>query len=120
MGARRDCQEYLGQMQVGCIGFSERQDVPSIGHRIMASFNLASVRAGSIIGRAGARKLSGARHKIGPVASRRSNQGLEAQQIEDNARIARENGEDHRQSGHCAGRIARSKETFTTRDRVTA
>src|SRR3546814_2831062 len=31
-------------------------------------------------------------HKIGPAASRRPGQGLEAERIEDHARIARENG----------------------------
>src|SRR3546814_18596462 len=31
-------------------------------------------------------------HKIGPAASRRPEQGLEAERIEDHARIARENG----------------------------
>src|SRR3546814_11086537 len=32
-------------------------------------------------------------HKIGPAASRMSEQGLEAERVEDHARIARENGE---------------------------
>ena len=56
-------------------------------------------------------------HKIGPAASRRPEQGLEAERIEDHARIARENGEriiaDPR---HALDGITRQQSTFTTRD----
>ncbi|BCI72962.1 hypothetical protein SPKIRA_37920 (plasmid) [Sphingomonas paucimobilis] len=59
-------------------------------------------------------------HKIGPAASRRPEQGLEAERIEDHARIARENGEkiiaDPR---HALDGIARQQATFTTRDLAT-
>ncbi|MCE3589953.1 MobA/MobL family protein, partial [Escherichia coli] len=56
-------------------------------------------------------------HKIGPAAARRPGQGLEAERIEDHARIARANGEkiiaDPR---HALDTITRSQATFTTRD----
>ena len=56
-------------------------------------------------------------HKIGPAASRRPEQGLEAERIEDHARIARKNGEkiiaDPR---HALDGITRQQSTFTTRD----
>ena len=59
-------------------------------------------------------------HKIGPAASRRPEQGLEAERIEDHARIARENGEkiiaDPR---HALDAITRQQATFTTRDLAT-
>ena len=56
-------------------------------------------------------------HKIGPAASRRPEQGLDAERIEDHARIARENGDmiiaDPR---HVLDGITRQQSTFTTRD----
>ncbi|WP_066781982.1 Ti-type conjugative transfer relaxase TraA [Sphingomonas sp. CCH5-D11] len=56
-------------------------------------------------------------HKIGPAASRRPEQGLEAERIEDHTRIARENGDkiiaDPR---HALDGITRQQSTFTTRD----
>jgi Ti-type conjugative transfer relaxase TraA len=56
-------------------------------------------------------------HKIGPAASRRPGQGLEAERVEDHARIARANGEkiiaDPR---HALDGITRQQATFTTRD----
>ena len=56
-------------------------------------------------------------HKIGPAASRRPEQGLEAERIEDHARIARENGEKIIADPNIAlDAITRSQATFTTRD----
>ncbi|MCP3736259.1 Ti-type conjugative transfer relaxase TraA [Sphingomonas sp. RP10(2022)] len=59
-------------------------------------------------------------HKIGPAASRRPEQGLEAERIEDHARIARENGEKIiADPGIALDAITRSQATFTTRDLAT-
>ncbi|WP_296743798.1 Ti-type conjugative transfer relaxase TraA [Mesorhizobium sp.] len=56
-------------------------------------------------------------HKIGPAASRRPVQGLEAERIEDHARIARDNGEKIIANPSIAlDAITRSQATFTTRD----
>jgi Ti-type conjugative transfer relaxase TraA len=56
-------------------------------------------------------------HKIGPAASRRPSQGLEAERIEDHTRIARENGEKIIANPNVAlDAITRSQATFTTRD----
>ena len=59
-------------------------------------------------------------HKIGPAASRRPEQGLEAERIEDHTRIARENGEKIIANPNVAlDAITRSQATFTTRDLAT-
>ncbi|BCA64360.1 conjugal transfer protein TrbA (plasmid) [Sphingomonas sp. HMP9] len=59
-------------------------------------------------------------HKIGPAASRRPEQGLEAERIEDHARIARENGERIIANPDIAlDAITRSQATFTIRDLAT-
>ncbi len=59
-------------------------------------------------------------HKIGPAASRRPEQGLEAERIEDHSRIARENGEKIIASPSVAlDAITRQQATFTTRDLAT-
>ncbi|QBM78262.1 Ti-type conjugative transfer relaxase TraA (plasmid) [Sphingomonas sp. AAP5] len=59
-------------------------------------------------------------HKIGPAASRRPEQGLEAERIEDHARIARENGEKIIANPSVAlDAITRQQATFTTRDLAT-
>ena len=59
-------------------------------------------------------------HKIGPAASRRPGQGLEAERIEDHARIARENGEKIIADPNVAlDAITRQQATFTTRDLAT-
>ncbi|MGY2737211.1 Ti-type conjugative transfer relaxase TraA [Sphingomonas sp. UYP23] len=59
-------------------------------------------------------------HKIGPAASRRPEQGLEAERIEDHVRIARENGEKIIANPDIAlDVITRSQATFTTRDLAT-
>ncbi len=56
-------------------------------------------------------------HKIGPAASRRPGQGLEAERIEDHARIARENGDRIIADPSVAlDAITRTQATFTTRD----
>jgi len=56
-------------------------------------------------------------HKIGPAASRRPEQGLEAERIEDHTRIARENGEKIIANPNVAlDAITRQQATFTTRD----
>ena len=56
-------------------------------------------------------------HKIGPAASRRPGQGLEAERIEDHARIARENGAKIIADPAIAlDAITRTQATFTTRD----
>ena len=56
-------------------------------------------------------------HKIGPAASRRPGQGLEAERIEDHARIARENGERIIAEPRVAlDAITRTQATFTGRD----
>ncbi len=56
-------------------------------------------------------------HKIGPAASRRPGQGLEAERIEDHARIARENGAKIIAEPQVAlDAITRQQATFTTRD----
>ena len=56
-------------------------------------------------------------HKIGPAASRRPEQGLEAERIEDHARIARDNGEKIIANPSIAlDAITRQQATFTTRD----
>ncbi|WP_338469153.1 Ti-type conjugative transfer relaxase TraA (plasmid) [Sphingomonas sp. gentR] len=56
-------------------------------------------------------------HKIGPAASRRPGQGLEAERIEDHARIARDNGEKIIANPSIAlDAITRCQATFTTRD----
>ncbi|KQN89884.1 conjugal transfer protein TraA [Sphingomonas sp. Leaf231] len=56
-------------------------------------------------------------HKIGPAASRRPGQGLEAERIEDHARIARENGDRIIADPEVAlDAITRTQATFTTRD----
>ncbi|KHA62923.1 Ti-type conjugative transfer relaxase TraA [Sphingomonas sp. Ant20] len=59
-------------------------------------------------------------HKIGPAASRRPEQGLEAERIEDHARIARENGAKIIADPNVAlDAITRQQATFTTRDLAT-
>ena len=59
-------------------------------------------------------------HKIGPAASRRPEQGLEAERIEDHARIARENGAKIIANPNVAlDAITRTQATFTTRDLAT-
>ena len=59
-------------------------------------------------------------HKIGPAASRRSEQGLEAERIEDHTRIARENGDRIIADPNVAlDAITRQQATFTTRDLAT-
>ena len=56
-------------------------------------------------------------NKIGPAASRRPGQGLEAERIEDHGRIARENGEKIIADPKVAlDAITRTQATFTTRD----
>ena len=56
-------------------------------------------------------------HKIGPAASRRPGQGLEAERIEDHARIACENGEKIvADPGIALDAITRTQATFTNRD----
>ena len=56
-------------------------------------------------------------HKIGPAASRRPGQGLEAERIDDHARIARDNGEKIIANPSIAlDAITRQQATFTTRD----
>ena len=56
-------------------------------------------------------------NKIGPAASRRPGQGLEAERIEDHDRIARENGEKIIADPKVAlDAITRTQATFTTRD----
>lgn len=56
-------------------------------------------------------------HKIGPAASRMPEQGLEAERIEDHARIARENGEKIIARPEIAlDAITRQQATFTRRD----
>ena len=56
-------------------------------------------------------------HKIGPAASRMPEQGLEAERVEDHARIARENGEKIIARPEIAlDAITRQQATFTTRD----
>lgn len=56
-------------------------------------------------------------HKIGPAASRMPEQGLEAERVEDHARIARENGEKIIANPSIAlDGITRGQATFTTRD----
>lgn len=56
-------------------------------------------------------------HKIGPAASRRLGQGLEAERIEDHARIARDNGERIIANPSIAlDGITRQQATFTTRE----
>ena len=59
-------------------------------------------------------------HKIGPAASRRPEQGLEAERIEDHARIARDNGDKIIANPSIAlDAITRQQATFTTRDLAT-
>ena len=59
-------------------------------------------------------------HKIGPAASRRPEQGLEAERIEDHTRIARENGEKIIANPNVAlDAITRQQATFTVRDLAT-
>ena len=59
-------------------------------------------------------------HKIGPAASRRPEQGLEAERIEDHTRIARDNGEKIIANPSIAlDAITRQQATFTTRDLAT-
>ncbi|MFB9774117.1 Ti-type conjugative transfer relaxase TraA [Sphingomonas yabuuchiae] len=59
-------------------------------------------------------------HKIGPAASRRPEQGLEAERIEDHTRIARENGDKIIANPDIAlDAITRQQATFTTRDLAT-
>ncbi|MDT0577145.1 Ti-type conjugative transfer relaxase TraA [Croceicoccus sp. F390] len=59
-------------------------------------------------------------HKIGPAASRRPEQGLEAERIEDHTRIARENGAKIIADPNVAlDAITRSQATFTVRDLAT-
>ncbi len=59
-------------------------------------------------------------HKIGPAASRRPEQGLEAERIEDHTRIARENGAKIIADPNVAlAAITRQQATFTTRDLAT-
>ena len=56
-------------------------------------------------------------NKIGPAASRRPGQGLEAERIEDHDRIARENGDKIIADPRVAlDAITRTQATFTTRD----
>ncbi|RSU67671.1 Ti-type conjugative transfer relaxase TraA [Sphingomonas sp. S-NIH.Pt3_0716] len=56
-------------------------------------------------------------HKIGPAASRMPDQGLEAERVEDHARIARENGEKIIARPEIAlDAITRQQATFTRRD----
>ena len=56
-------------------------------------------------------------HKIGPAASRRPGQGLEAERLEDHDRIARENGERIIADPNIAlDAITRTQATFTSRD----
>ena len=56
-------------------------------------------------------------HKIGPAAARRPGQGLEAERIEDHARIARDNGDRIiANPGVALDAITRQQATFTTRD----
>ena len=56
-------------------------------------------------------------HKIGPAASRRPGQGLEAERLEDHDRIARENGERIIADPNIAlDAITRTQATFTNRD----
>ena len=56
-------------------------------------------------------------HKIGPAASRMPEQGLEAERVEDHARIARENGEKIIVNPQIAlDAITRQQATFTRRD----
>lgn len=56
-------------------------------------------------------------HKIGPAAVRRPGQGLEAERIEDHARIARENGDRIIADSRVAlDAITRQQATFTRRD----
>lgn len=56
-------------------------------------------------------------HKIGPAAARRLGQGLEAERIEDHARIARENGDRIIADPRVAlDAITRGQATFTRRD----
>ena len=56
-------------------------------------------------------------HKIGPAASRMPEQGLEAERVEDHARIARENGEKLIARPEIAlDAITRQQATFTRRD----
>ena len=59
-------------------------------------------------------------HKIGPAASRRPEQGLEAERIEDHTRITRDNGEKIIANPSIAlDAITRQQATFTTRDLAT-
>ena len=59
-------------------------------------------------------------HKIGPAASRRPEQGLEAERVEDHTRIARENGDRIIANPNVAlDAITRQQATFTTRDLAT-
>jgi Ti-type conjugative transfer relaxase TraA len=59
-------------------------------------------------------------HKIGPAASRRPEQGLEAERIEDHTRIARENGAKIIADPNVAlDAITRQQATFTIRDLAT-
>ena len=59
-------------------------------------------------------------HKIGPAASRRPEQGLEAERIEDHTRIARDNGDKIIAKPSIAlDAITRQQATFTTRDLAT-
>lgn len=59
-------------------------------------------------------------HKIGPAASRRPEQGLEAERIEDHARIARDNGDRIIANPSIAlDAITRQQATFITRDLAT-
>lgn len=59
-------------------------------------------------------------HKIGPAASRRPEQGLEAERIEDHTRIARDNGDRIIANPSIAlDAITRQQATFTTRDLAT-
>jgi len=59
-------------------------------------------------------------HKIGPAASRRPEQGLEAERIEDHTRIARENGDRIIANPNVAlDAITRQQATFTVRDLAT-
>src|SRR3546814_6836275 len=56
-------------------------------------------------------------HKIGPAASRMPEQGLEAERVEDHARIARENGEKINANPSIAlDGITRGQATFTPSD----
>ena len=59
-------------------------------------------------------------HKIGPAASRRPGQGLEAERIEDHQRIARQNGAKIIADPNVAlDAITRTQATFTNRDLAT-